>query len=308
MRIAIFNDTGWSIGDMYAHIAPHIGGECLEWSRCYSREAFAGCDRVLTLAGDGDRCLTEQYVIPREKILAVAHAEQDVQRLLRFAGNDGIRRLAGFGVVSDSLANSSIAIGITRVPTVLRQGIDCRFYESQIPESLRRIGYATLLERKNEYGVEIKRGELVRRATELAGLEFKPALPSNNRFDGIPRAKMPDYYRSVDAVVMSSLQEGGGMPPLEAAAAGRLVIGTPVGDFPRLACEGIGILAPLNDEAFVEFTADVLVSYKMNVDLFRKKCLDIQAASCKRDWPRVIGDWIRFASAGVTTCRPAIRD
>ena len=294
MKIAIFNDTGWSLGDIYAHIAPYIGGECFEWSRCYSREFFAGYDRVMTLAGDGDKCLVEQYSVPREKILAVAHAEQDVQRLLRFAGNDNIWKLAGFGVVSDSLANSSLAIGITRVPTVLRQGIDCTFYESPIPERLRRVGYAALLERKNEYGVEIKRGELVRRATELAGLEFKPAIPSNNRNDGIPRAEMPAYYRSVDAVVMSSLQEGGAMPPYEAAAAGRLVIATPVGDFPRLAIEGMGILAPLNDEAFVEFTADRLNYYKTYTEFFQRKCRIIQEASYKRDWPNVIGDWIHF--------------
>ena len=296
MKIAIFNDTGWSIGDMYAHIAPYISGECFEWSRCYRRDVFASYDRVMTLAGDGDKCLVEQYSVPREKILAVAHAEQDVQRLLRFAGNDGIRRLAGFGVVSDSLTNSSLAIGITRVPTVLRQGIDCWFYESLIPGSLRRVGYAALLERKNEYGIEIKRGELVRKATELAGLEFKPAIPSNNRNDSIPRAKMPAYYRSVDAVVMSSLQEGGAMPPYEAAAAGRLVIGTPVGDFPRLALEGMGILAPLNDEAFVDFTAGRLDYYKTYPEFFRKKCQIIQANSHKRDWPNVIGDWIHFAA------------
>ena len=106
---------------------------------------------------------------------------------------------------------------------------------------------------------------------------------------------MPDFYRSVDAVIMSSLQEGGGMPPLEAAAAGRLVIGTPVGDFPRLVSEGIGILAPLGAEAFVDFTTDLLKELKMDDSLFRDKCLRNQECSQIRDWEMVMPGWMTFA-------------
>ena len=50
------------------------------------------------------------------------------------------------------------------------------------------------------------------------------------------------------------------MPPYEAAAAGRLVIGTPVGDFPRLCLEGMGVLGPLNDQAFEDFAVTELYS------------------------------------------------
>jgi Glycosyltransferase len=290
---AIFQDTGWSLGDMYAHIAPHIGGVCFEWSKLYDKQLFVNYDRVLTLAGDGSKCLVEQYGVPREKILVVAHAEQDVQRLLK-DGNVNIQKYAGFGVVSDTLACSSLSIGITRVPSVLRQGIDCEFYKSPIPERLQKVGYAALLSRPNEYGVEIKRGELVRRAVEVAGLDFVPAIPSNRRIDAIPRARMPAYYRSVDALVMSSLQEGGAMPPYEAAAAGRLVIGTPVGDFPRLCLEGMGLLAPLNDEAFVEYVSSTLLFYKKKPLVFQDKCYDIAKSAKKRDWKNTIEDWIAF--------------
>ena len=42
---------------------------------------------------------------------------------------------------------------------------------------------------------------------------------------------------------------------LEAAAAGRLVIGTPVGHFPRKAYQGGGILAPIEADKFTAFAA-----------------------------------------------------
>jgi glycosyltransferase involved in cell wall biosynthesis len=294
MKLAIYNDTGWSLGQLYASVAPHVGATCLEWSRVYPRETFDAYDRVLTLAGDGSRNLVEYYHVPRSKILVVAHAEQDLQRLLRNDGCDRIAEYAGYGVVSDTLACSSLSIGITRVPTVLRQGVDRSFYQSALPRKLRVVGYAALLSRPNEYGVEIKRGDLVRRAVEEAGLEFRPAVPTNRRQDAVPRAEMPAYYRSVDAVVMSSLQEGGAMPPYEAAAAGRLVIGTPVGDFPRLVIEGMGVLAPLNDMQFLEFLAETLGYYKRHADSFRLKCKSISWASRGRDWSVVVCDWVRF--------------
>ena len=298
MTVAIFQDTGWCIGEMYRNIAPHIEGVCFEWSKVYDKQAFDSFDRVLTLAGDGSKCLVKQYGIPRDKILVVAHDTQDVIRLFGNDGNEGIRQYAGFGVVSDTMAAETLAIGVTRIPTVLRGGVDCGFYDSAIPLALRRVGYASTYSRTNEYGVERKRGDLARKAAVQAGLEFTTAIgPTNNRFSGIPKGKMPDYYRSVDAVIMSSLEEGGGMPMLEGAAAGRLTIGTPVGEFPRLAYEGLGILAPLGEEAFVEFVAGQLIQYKQDPMSFQSKCRSIQAAARKRDWSCVISDWIRFVGA-----------
>lgn len=297
MKLAIYTDTGWSLGQLYGGLAPHLGADCLEWSRSYPPGTFEAYDRVLTLAGDGSRSLVERYGIPRGKILVVAHAEQDVLRLLEYDGNDGVYRYAGYGVVSDTLACSSLTAGVRRVPTVLRQGVDCAAYAAPLPERLRVVGYGALLSRPNEYGVEIKRGELVRRACELARVEFRPAVPTNRREDAVPRDEMPAYYASVDAVVCSSLQEGGAMPPYEAAASGRLVYGTPVGDFPRLAYEGMGILAPLNDVEFVEFLAGSLGEFRRSRRTFQQACRAIQQAAQKRDLAAVAGDWVRFVGS-----------
>ena len=177
---------------------------------------------------------------------------------------------------------------ITRVPVVLKQGIPCAAYDMPLPERLRTVGYAALMERTNEYAVEIKRGSLARKAATRAGLDFKIAT-------GLTREQMPDFYRSVDALILSSLQEGGAMPPYEAAAAGRLVIGTPVGDFPRLCLEGMGILGPLNDQVFEDFAVATLRRYVADETLFRMKCASIKtAARDNRDWKIVMPEWQKF--------------
>jgi glycosyltransferase involved in cell wall biosynthesis len=297
MKIAVYNDTGWSLGQLYGGLAPYMHATCLEWSRAYPPGTFEAYDRVLTLAGDGSRSLVERYGVPRGRILVVAHAEQDVLRLLKYDGNDNIDQYAGYGVVSDTLVCSSLTAGVRRVPTVLRQGVDCDAYAAPVSERLRVVGYAALLSRPNEFGVEIKRGELVRRAVEMAGLEFRPAVPTNRREDAVPRDKMPAYYASVDAVVCSSLQEGGAMPPYEAAASGRLVYGTPVGDFPRLAYEGMGILTPLNDADLVEFLVHSLGEFLRDRRTFQQACRAVQHAARGRDLVAVAPDWVRFAGS-----------
>jgi glycosyltransferase involved in cell wall biosynthesis len=201
-----------------------------------------------------------------------------------------VSRYAGFGVVSDTLACVSLSLGLTRVPTVLRQGISCAVYACEPAKRLRVVGYGAVVSRTNAFGVEIKRGELVRRVVEGLGLKFEPAMARGR----LTREQMPGYYQTVDAVVCSSLQEGGAMPPYEAAASGRLVVGTPAGDFPRLALEGMGVMAPLNDGPFAEFLAQTLEYYRSSRRCFQLKCLAIQEASKGRDWSQVVGDWVRF--------------
>lgn len=288
MKLAIFVDTGWSIGQIYREVAAAVGAELLDWQVQYPHGFFDQFDRTLTLPHAGSTFLVTQHGVPRDKIILVAHAECDIQQLLRREQGDTWGRYAGYAVVSDTLACSSLSLGITRVPTVLRQGIPCAAYGMPLPERLKTVGYAALMERTNEHGIEIKRGSLARRAAERAGLDFKVAT-------GLTREQMPDFYHSVDAVILSSLQEGGAMPPYEAAAAGRLVIGTPVGDFPRLCLEGMGVLGPLNDQAFEDFAVTELLKHKSDVGLFHMYCGSIrEAARQHRDWEVVMPEWKKF--------------
>jgi glycosyltransferase involved in cell wall biosynthesis len=307
MKIALFGPGDWCIGDTYRTLASLLNAKHLNWSVPHRKEDLQGHDRILTQAGEGTHCLVGAYQVDRAKIFAVGHAASDIVQWLKCEDNNRLCQYAGFGVISDTLAAESLSMGVTRVPVILRQGIDCSLYASSLPESLKTVGYAAVWERRNEYGVEIKRGKLVQEIANKVGLSFKsatcPAKPGETYYqtETTPHEKMPDFYRSVDVVIVSSLQEGGGMPMLEGAAAGRLTIGTPVGDIPRLAYEGFGLLAPLNEEAFVKFAVETLEFYKLHTLEFRSKCESIRQASRKRDWSNVIQDWIEFLKPAPST-------
>ena len=150
------------------------------------------------------------------------------------------------------------------------------------------------------YGVEWKRGKLAEAAVRDAGLEFKVAGWTGGQISFLD---MPDFYRTVDAVVVSSLSEAAQLPVMEAAAAGRLVIGTPVGHFPQKAYQGGGILAPIEADKFRSFTAATLRYYRENRAAYVDKCRTIQEAARKFDWQHSIGAWVELieAAAGAAT-------
>jgi glycosyltransferase involved in cell wall biosynthesis len=81
---------------------------------------------------------------------------------------------------------------------------------------------------------------------------------------------------------------------MEAAAAGRLVISTPVGHFPRKAYEGGSILSPIESEKFKAFAADTLRYYKDNPGAYQDKCHAIQGAARKFDWKYAIDEWVEL--------------
>ena len=105
---------------------------------------------------------------------------------------------------------------------------------------------------------------------------------------------MPEFYTLVDCILMTSLFEAAPLPVMEVAAAGRLVIGTPVGHFPLKAYQGGGIMAPIEAEKFKAFTAAALRYYKENPAAYVAKCRAIQEAARKFDWQYSIGEWIEL--------------
>jgi hypothetical protein len=299
-RILIYTQTNWAFGAVHSSLAAHLRAagwvaDIKDWSKQYYLSEFQNeveqYDYVLTVVSGGNATLVHSYGIAPEKIVIVAHDEWDVQQMIAAAGIDDFDRYAAYGVISDTLACSSIALGVKRVPFVVRYGVECSKYRRDLAPRLSSVGYGTVMQRHTVSGVERKRGALAKACAEAAGLRFVPV-------DNLPFDAMPDFYGSVGSVVMPSLQEGAGLPPLEGAAAGRLVIGTPVGHFPRLAYEGLGILAPLEAEAFQRFTTEILIYYRNNPSAYLEKCATIQEAAKQRDWQCTIKDWIElFANA-----------
>ncbi len=239
---------------------------------------------------DGVHVLLDTYGIPHHKIIIISHWTLDIQEFIDKYGRESFGRFAGYAVVGHSLLWDTLALGVPVVPRVTPLGINYAEFHIELSERLMTVGYAGSRSVKTRYGIELKRGELAEACAHGAGLDFRPAgfwtLSHTSIHD------MPDYYRTVDALLVTSLQEGSGLPAVEAAAAGRLVISTPVGHFPLRAYQGGGIVAPLDSENYQKFVVDTLMYYKENRVAYISKCQEIQEAARKFDWEYSIDSWI----------------
>jgi glycosyltransferase involved in cell wall biosynthesis len=106
---------------------------------------------------------------------------------------------------------------------------------------------------------------------------------------------MPGFYKQVDAVVIASTEEGAGLPALEASAAGKLVISTPVGIWLAKA-DTSGHTVPIDESEFVAQTVDLLNYYKDNPTAYQQKCLETQQHAQCYDWENVIQPWINLVT------------
>ncbi|TGT68781.1 hypothetical protein EN802_26160 [bacterium M00.F.Ca.ET.159.01.1.1] len=294
-KILFYGYPKWSHGRVYYDLSKHLHdrgylSDILDWQQNhaeYARELFSYYDFVIS-ALDGISTLVGTYDVPYDKIIAISHHEFDMRMLIDRKGIEVFDKFANYGVVSEYLYSASVMRGISRMPKVAPLGIDYQSFFSALPERLTTVGYATSMS-VTTYGVEWKRGALAEAATRQAGLAFKVAGSTASQ---ISFHDMPEFYRSVDAVLSSSINESGPLSVMEGAAAGRLVIGTPVGHFPLKAYQGGGILAPIEGEKFEAFTAETLRYYKENPIAFMEKCHATREAARQFDWQYSIGDWI----------------
>jgi len=299
-KLLIYGYTKWSHGRVYYDLCKQLYRlgyivDLLDWQASHStyiKQLIPYYDLFIT-ALDGVGILADMYGVPYEKIIAVSHHEFDIRMLIEQKGMQIFDRFANYGVVSEFLYCVSLMRGVSRVPKIASVGIDYLEFSSEISERLQTVGYASSMSVKT-YGVEWKRGDLAEAAAREAGLEFKVAGWTGKQ---ISFHEMNEFYRSVDAVVTSSLSEAAQLPVMEAAAAGRLVIGTPVGHFPLKAYQGGGIIAPVEAEKFKSFTARTLRYYKENPDAYKEKCRGIQAAAKQFDWQESIGEWVDLIEA-----------
>jgi hypothetical protein len=240
---------------------------------------------------DGVSALVDRYKIPYEKIIALSHGDYDIPMLIDEKGLEPFTRFAAYGVVSPSLLCSSLNLGVTRIPAVVSIGIDFAEFQAEVPERLTTVGYASTISVISKYGVELKREHLARECAEEAGLQYRRSASSESYLWFV---YMPEFYKSVDAIVIPSLQEGAGLPAMEAAAAGRLVISTSTGHFPLNAARGGGIIAPMDAGKFKAFAVNTLRHYRDNPVAYVDKCRKIQEAARQFDWQYAIDDWIEL--------------
>lgn len=294
-RILIFGYTRWSHGRVYYDLCRHLHSrgyvvDLLDWQGRHNGyiDDLTSFYDLFMVAADGVSVLADIYGVPAERMIVLTHSQFDVRMLIEQKSAGVFEQFAGYGAVSEFVYCASLTQGVARAPQVASVGITYDEFQCEIADELRTVGYASSLA-TTAFGVEWKRGHLAEKAAREAGLSFVVAGSTANQ---LSFHDMPRFYRSVDAILMSSLTEAAPLPVLEAAAAGRLVIGTPVGHFPQCAYRGAGILAPVGSDQFVSFCADTLRLYRDDRIAYREKCRQIQEAARTHDWGHHISSWV----------------
>jgi glycosyltransferase involved in cell wall biosynthesis len=295
-KIIFYTQNRWAFGaihhalckELYKH---NIYANLLDEDKEYTKEEFQllnNCYDLFVTNPDKVINLHVKSGIPLNKIVAVAHGQWDIL----LAGQqhpDIYSHIHSFGVISNVLKNKCKEWGISVEPKVVETGVHFDVFYKKPSEQLRIIGYGGIKQTYNFFGQEIKRGHLVEKACEgITNIQLQTSGSYNHLC-------MPAYYNTVDAVVMSSIEEAGGLPMLEAASAGRLPIGTPVGFFEENAPKGGGILVPLDEDLFVEQTKQLILYYKDNPSEYVNKCLEVQSyARDHYDWSKKIQSWVEL--------------
>lgn len=295
-KIIFFTQNRWAFGSVHNGLCKELykyGLLCniFDWTREYTSDEInmlgETYDFIVTnpeFAG----MLNFDFGIDPNKIIAIAHAQWDILLAKHKYGLDFLSDIKKYAVISNTLKIKSKEFGCPLVPEIVKYGIHFDLFYNEPSKSLNNVGYAGIKKTYNFFNEEIKRGNLCDLAIKLAGLN----LVNNNNYNFLC---MPSYYKRVDAVLMSSTEEGGGLPMMEAAAAGKLCVGTPVGYFEENSMAGGGLLVSINSGDFVLETCNILEFYKNHPQEYYKKCIDIQEyGRYNYDWSKVIDQWINL--------------
>jgi glycosyltransferase involved in cell wall biosynthesis len=297
-KILFYIQNGWAFGSLHHSLIKElykhgIYGDLLDWNVSYTLEEFEllidGYDLFVTLP-EAVMVLHQSYKVPLNKIVVVVHEQWDLYLTKRDIGNDFYKDVYGYSVISDILVGVSKNIGIDRKPDITPCGISFeKFYNPIQTSVLKNIGYAGAKVSLNFFGVDRKRGYLVENIVNgIDGLN----LVSHGFYNFMC---MSSYYKKLDCVIVSSSEEAGGLPAMEAAAAGKLVISTPLGYFEEHGPKGGGVVVPVDETEFVNSTREALIFYKNNPTEYWYKCKQIQEYAREHyDWSKNIEPWLNL--------------
>ena len=296
-KIVFYMEPTWAFGTIHYELCKYLWGygfdcQLLPWNQSYSldemRELIDTTDLFVTTP-HGWRLLGYSYkIFDPGQCVVISHSKLDMDELIEMHGSEDFYKFHKYGAVSEWLSEVSTQLGITRPAVVTPLGINTSSFYSKPNDSLRTVGCMNL----GQVGVhqKIKRPWLLEIATQRAGLNIKAAAAYHHSF-----ITMPGFYKSVDAVLIASTEEGAGLPLLEAGAAGKLVISTPVGHYSRVGESG-ACFVPIAEAEFIEKTVELLSYYKDNPEKYRQRCLEIQHHAQSYDWKYVIDKWVEILS------------
>lgn len=304
-RVAFFVEPEWAYGvihyDLTKWLHRHdVRAFVMPWNRQYTiqevQELSDHIDFFVSSPAGLEALCIHHYQIQPEQCIVVCHSREDIEYFYKLP-KEFRDRVARYGAVSDwvkhewrpYIAEEEKAAGIDsaqgRKIFLCTLGIDYWSFHSPVRERLENIGYAGAY--KVAHNAHIKRAYLVDEVALKTGLELKVAIQYHNLF-----STMQGYYPKIGAVVICSTHEGAGLPLMEAAAAGCLVLSTPVGHWERGGLEG-AIELPIDEAQLVERCTEAISYYRNNPKEYRLRCQQMQDHAKQYDWSNGhLNSWI----------------
>jgi hypothetical protein len=297
MNILFYTEPTWAYGSIHYELCKHlfkynINGFLAPWNIVYKIEELKDLEKYfkyIVTPCHGYRALTKFYppgLVKPGMFISIAHSESDIMEIVDNFGKDEFFKFHKFAVVSNYLKLFCEKLDIKRIPDICPLGINYDLYYSNPSSSLNTIGYAGATGESLNY---IKRHHLVKNISDKTNLKLFVAHGNSTSY-----ITMPTFYRSVDAIIVSSVKEGAGLPVLEASAAGKLVISTDVGHWKERSQNKFGCTLPIQEQDFVNKAIGILNFYKENPTEYYKKCNEIQTHAKKYDWSNVIDHWVKL--------------
>ena len=296
-RVVFFIEPDWALGSIHYELGKRLwpyGFDCqvLPWNKVYNhqeiQELNESTDLWVTLPQGWD-ALKSYNINSPEKTILVCHATVDLFKLKNKISEEEFAKFHSIAAVSEFLIRKAEDLGINRYVKLAPVCINSERFYCKPSLKLKRVGYGGFFVSKEEHfsprkGEEMepkytKRSYLAQEAALAAGLEFVVANSYHTT-----HVTMPAYYRTVDCVIIPSIEEGAGLPSLEAGASGRLVIGTAVGHWDQRVGDAGGIKMPLGEEEFLSTAVNVLKFYKDEPLEYQKRCWGILNHSKSYDW------------------------
>lgn len=291
-RLVFYIEPEWAYGvihyDLVKLLYQHdIIASLLPWNRAYTVQEITDLvdvTDVIVTVPHGLEGLIRHFNVPASQCIVMCHSIHDLELYIGL-GDTITDQIADYAVVSEFLKQESIKLGITRIPKVTVLGIMTEVFYAEPSKKLSVLGYAGVWSDES-CNAAIKRTQLIRQVCDIVKLELKVAATYHNSF-----VTMAGFYKTVDCVLVASAYEGAGLPCLEAAASGRLVISTPVGHWDRVSPKG-AIEVPVNEAEYIDRTVETIVYYQNNPIEYRNRCAQALAHAKNYDWKHHIEDWV----------------
>lgn len=287
--VLFFIENGWAFGAIHHGLIKRlwdhgIYSNLIDWRVRYNEmehRYFRHRYRQVCTTIDGITFLLDNGW-PASSVIGVAHSERDLVLTLSQHDPSVIDRLKGYAVVNADLVRVSKDLGFKRVPAVVGVGVESRFFEMPLPKELRVVGYAGIKTFEMSDKTDCKRGHLIPRVVD--GLDV-----TLNEHAFYNHLAMPGYYSDIDALLVTSSYESVGLPALEAAAAGRLVLAARAGYFDG----SYGHLCRTPDDEYVADAREAINRYTKDPAAFRIACINARRAVRERhDWDNHIAGWV----------------